>query len=79
MLDLRNLDLEVLRSLYEVEKETLIRSLVHGVDWEETSEQRSRVAELSSVLYRKLNTSTSINPAEGSPRSSDSRYYDSSF
>jgi hypothetical protein len=74
MLDLRILDLEVLNSLYETEKESLIHNLVHGMAWEDTSEQRMKVAELSVILYDKLNAGKSPNPAEGPLRRTENRF-----
>jgi hypothetical protein len=62
------LDTDVLTALYEAEKEKLKERLLDGVSWEDTREQRVVIAELSTILYKKLNPKYFTNPAEKANR-----------
>ena len=67
-MDWWGLDTDVLTALYEAEKEKLKERLLEGVSWEETREQRVVIAELSTILYKKLNPKYFTNPAEKASR-----------
>ncbi len=63
-MNLWDFDIEKLNSLYDHEKEILQQQLLNGTPWEDTLEQRKRIAELSTVLYKKINQKHFKNPAE---------------
>ena len=67
-MDWWGLDTDVLTALYEAEKEKLKERLLEGVSWEETREQQVVIAELSTILYKKLNPKYFTNPAEKANR-----------
>ncbi len=54
------LDVDALRACYELEQQQLANALLKGATWEEVSETRRNVTELSILLYRRY----SGNPAE---------------
>jgi len=56
------LDLSVLRSMYEKEKSDLNRALLNGASWEEMKDQRRLVTELSIALHKRMMRDS--NPAE---------------
>ncbi len=66
--DLWNLDNTQLKVLYEREMEQLHQQLLNGVSWQETTDQRKKVAEISNVMYKKQNPRHFSNPAEGRRR-----------
>ena len=70
MLDLWSLDTDVLNALYENEKEKLKEKLLKGTAWDDTKEQRVKVAELSAMIYKKLSSRQFSHPAEKNGRSS---------
>jgi len=70
MLDLWSLDTEVLNALYENEKENLKERLLKGIAWDDTKDQRLKVAELSAMIYKKLSSRQFSHPAEQNGRSS---------
>jgi hypothetical protein len=61
-----NLDPESLKALYEAESQQLKKNLLSGVSWEETKEQRKKLAALSASLQKM--TGFSENPAESPGR-----------
>ncbi|WP_217652972.1 hypothetical protein [Flavisolibacter ginsengisoli] len=69
MKDLWALDIERLNQLYEQESEELQQKLLNGTPWDEVFEHRKRVAQLSTIIYKKLNPQHFSNPAEYSTRS----------
>lgn len=56
------LDVNVLRILYEKESAALKASLIKGTLWDDLKEQRQKVTELSIALHKKIHSSK--NPAE---------------
>jgi hypothetical protein len=68
MKDLWALDIDRLNQLYERESDELQQRLLNGTPWEEVFEQRKRVAQLSTIIYKKLNPQHFTNPAEHSTR-----------
>lgn len=68
--DLWNLDLDQLKALYQQEKGELEQRLLSGVAWEDVTDQRHRVGELSTIIYKKSNPTYFGNPAENASRNS---------
>jgi len=68
MKDLWALDIDRLNQLYERESDELQQRLLNGTPWEEVFEQRKRVSQLSTIIYKKLNPQHFSNPAEHSTR-----------
>ena len=60
----RNLDTNVLRTLYENEMVELQRELLSGASWEDVRERRHRILLLSREMYKRPNTINNPNPAE---------------
>lgn len=73
--ELWNMDRVQLKKLYDQETEKLHRSLLTGVSWEDTLDQRKQIAEIAKILYKRLNPNQFGNPAETRTRnkSSDSQ------
>ena len=69
--ELWNLDLERLRALYQEENRQLEQRLLSGASWEEVSEERRRIGELSTIIYKRSNPAQFGNPAENASRSSE--------
>ncbi len=63
-------EIDVLKTLCETETENLQKSLLNGSTWEETSDQRMKVIELSTILFKRLNPTHFSNPAEANLRES---------
>lgn len=61
------LDVDVLRILYEKEAAALKASLIKGTLWDDLKEQRQKVTGLSIALHKKIHSSK--NPAEFMDRS----------
>ena len=68
--DLWQFDLDRLRILYDEEKKHLEQRLLAGATWEEVNEERKRIGELSTVIYKKSNPTQFGNPAENASRNS---------
>jgi len=67
--DLWNLDADQLRALYDKEMEQLHQLLLSGKSWNDTNIQRKKIANISGVLYKKLNGRNSgSNPAQDQNR-----------
>ena len=66
--DLWQLDIETLRLLYREEERLLEQKLLNGATWEELREERRRIGELSTILYKKSNPGHFGNPAENASR-----------
>jgi len=66
--ELWNLDLEHLKSLYEEEQRHLEEKLLAGATWDEVSDDRKRIGELSTIIYKKSNPGHFGNPAENASR-----------
>jgi len=47
-------DLATLRQLYDQEKEALSQSLLQGMSWDQLTDRRRNVTELSIAIHRKL-------------------------
>jgi hypothetical protein len=62
-----DLDVDVLKNVYEKESAKLKASLLSGTPWEEMKDQRKKVTELAIALHKKINTTS--NPAESVDRS----------
>ena len=69
--ELWNLDLERLRTLYQEENRQLEQRLLAGATWEEVSEERRRIGELSTILYKRSNPTQFGNPAENASRGTE--------
>ena len=63
-------EISELKKLCETETENLQKSLLNGSAWEETADQRMKVTELSTVLFKRLNPTHFSNPAESNLRES---------
>jgi hypothetical protein len=63
------LDIERLKTLYHEEEKMLEQKLLSGASWEEVAEERKRVGELLTLIYKKSNPSHFGNPAEYASRS----------
>jgi len=66
--DLWKLDIEHLNALYNKEASQLQERLLAGATWEQVNEERKRVGELSTIIYKKSNPSHFNNPAENLSR-----------
>jgi hypothetical protein len=66
--DLISLDRNLLQNLYDKEMEELEARLLTGALWDEVSEQRKKLSEISLMIYNKL-SARSGNPAEKPGRS----------
>jgi len=66
--DLWHLDLERLKTLYQEEEKQLERRLLSGASWEEVVDERRRIGELYSIIYKKSNPEQFGNPAENASR-----------
>ncbi|GAA4743971.1 hypothetical protein GCM10023229_24380 [Flavisolibacter ginsenosidimutans] len=66
--DLWKLDIEQLQTLYRDENKELENRLLSGSSWEDVSDLRHQIGELSTVIYKKLNASHFDHPAEKSRR-----------
>jgi hypothetical protein len=66
--ELWHLDLEHLRSLYEEEQRHLDEKLLAGASWEEVLDERKRIGELVTIIYKKSNPGHFGNPAENASR-----------
>ena len=69
--DLWQIDLDKLRQLYQEEKRLLEERLLSGATWQEVSEERKRIGELSTIIYKRSNPGYFGNPAENASRSGD--------
>jgi hypothetical protein len=63
----RAMDIEALKRMYEIESYRLQQKILQGTAWKKIAGQYKKVSEMSSAIYRRLNPSTSPQPAEGSP------------
>lgn len=70
--DLWQLDIEKLKMLYREEERQLEERLLAGATWEELREDRKRIGELSTIIYKKLNPGHFGNPAENASRKTSS-------
>ena len=52
--ELRQLDIETLKSLYAQETDKLKTSVFGGAKWEEVQEQRHRLIDFEIALYQKM-------------------------
>lgn len=50
--------------LYSREEQHLEKKLLAGAPWEELGEERKRIGELCTIIYKKLNPGQFGNPAE---------------
>ena len=66
--DLWHLDFDRLKALYREEQRQLEEKLLAGATWEEVTEERRRIGELSTIIYKKANPSQFGNPAENASR-----------
>lgn len=66
--DLWHLDLERLKTLYLEEEKQLEHKLLSGASWEEVGEERRRIGELYTIIYKKSNPNHFGNPAENASR-----------
>ena len=66
--ELWHLDLEHLKTLYREEEKRLESKLLAGADWEEVTEERKRIGELYTIIYKKSNPTQFGNPAENQSR-----------
>jgi hypothetical protein len=66
--ELWNLDLEHLETLYRQEEKHLEEKLLAGATWEEVTEERKRIGELYTIIYKKSNPGHFGNPAENASR-----------
>jgi hypothetical protein len=66
--DLWHLDLERLKTLYREEQKQLEGKLISGVSWEEVRDERRRIGELYTIIYKKSNPEQFGNPAENASR-----------
>ena len=66
--DLWHLDLERLKTLYQEEEKQLEHRLLSGASWEEVVDERRRIGELYSIIYKKSNPEQFGNPAENASR-----------
>lgn len=66
------MDIEKLRMLYREEERQLEEKLLAGNTWEELREERKRIGELSTIIYKKLNSDHFGNPAENASRKTNS-------
>ena len=69
--ELWHLDLERLIALHQEENRQLEQRLLDGATWEEVCEERRRIGELSTIIYKRSNPTQFGNPAENASRSSD--------
>jgi hypothetical protein len=69
--ELWNLDLGGLRKLYQEEKTHLEEKLLAGASWEEVSEERHRIGELFTIIYKRSNPAQFGNPAENASRKAE--------
>ena len=70
--ELKGLDGESLRTLYDKETRELHVKLLSGATWEELGEQRKKVTKLAIILHkRSRNESTSGHPAAFTSRLTD--------
>ena len=69
--DLWQVDLEHLKSLYQQEKRQLEERLLAGAAWEQLTDERKRIGELSTIIYKKSNPSQFGNPAENASRKTE--------
>ena len=70
--DLWHIDIERLKALYQEEERQLEAKLLSGATWEEVSEERKRIGELSTIIYKKSNPGHFGNPAENASRKTES-------
>ncbi|HUC82062.1 MAG TPA: hypothetical protein VMR70_14255 [Flavisolibacter sp.] len=66
--ELWQLDVDKLRMLHREEERQLEEKLLAGVTWEELAEERKRIGELSTIIYKKLNPAHFIHPAANDSR-----------
>jgi len=66
--NLRGLDINILKEMYEKEAMVLKTALLNGASWDEVRDQRRKVTEISIALHKLRFDSN--NPAESSSRSS---------
>lgn len=66
--DLWHLDIERLNILYREEEKQLETKLLNGASWEEVTEERKRMGELYTIIYKKSNPEQFGNPAENASR-----------
>ena len=66
--DLWHIDLETLKSLYKEEERQLEARLLDGASWEEVTEERHRLGELYTIIYKRSNPGHFGNPAENASR-----------
>jgi hypothetical protein len=64
----RAMDIEVLKKIYEEESSRLQQKILQGTAWKKVAGHYKKVTEMSAAIYRKLNPSSSPNPAEHSAR-----------
>lgn len=64
MMDIANLNLEQLRTLYYQKTNKLSKALLSGKDWNELKEQREEVTALGITLHKRLATMGTVKPAD---------------
>ncbi|HEX8313338.1 MAG TPA: hypothetical protein VF609_00015 [Flavisolibacter sp.] len=70
--DLWHLELHKLQALYREEERQLEHKLLAGASWEELAEDRRRIGELSTIIYKKSNPAQFGHPAENASRKTQS-------
>jgi hypothetical protein len=66
--ELWHLTIERLKALYREEEKHLESKLLSGASWEEVTEERKRIGELYTIIYKKSNPEQFGNPAENASR-----------
>lgn len=69
--ELWSLDRVQLEALYKKAANELEQRLLDGASWEEVSDQRKRVGEVLTILYKKSNPEHFGNPAEKPSRNNN--------
>ena len=60
----RAMDIDALKKLYEEESGRLQQKLLRGTAWKKVAGRYKKLTEMSSAIYNKLNSSSSLNPVE---------------
>ena len=71
MRDYWSMDINALMEIKDKEEKKLIEVLLTGTDWQETKDQIQVIAELSTIIYKKMNPGSFSNPAERAFRNHD--------
>lgn len=62
------MEFDKLQSLYREEERQLEQKLLAGASWEELAEDRRRLGELSTIIYKRRHPAQFGNPAENASR-----------